>query len=133
MDKNEFPACILPDIEMYGGDTVPWVVTLVRKDGSKYTMDSVEGLRCTLTVTPFKVTTGLGGHAVPIAPLLTKEGIFKEALDGSATVLFDFLVEDTIQLRGKFTYQVDVVYGDDLRAAQGHLYIKQNINRSINY
>ncbi len=129
MDKTEFPAYILPDIEMYGGDTVPWEVTLIRDDGSKYSLETASECICTLTFTPFKVTTGLGGRANPVTPLLTKSGTIEEALDGSATVVFDFTTQDTIGLRGKFLYQIEVAHDTDLRIAQGHVYIKQNTNR----
>lgn len=129
MDKTEFPAYILPDIEMYGGDTVPWEVTLIHEDGGKYTIDGAKDFLCTLTITPFKVTTGLGGRASPVTPVLTKSGSLKQTLDESATVIFPFDIADTIGLRGKFLYQIEITYGTDLRAAQGHLYIKQNINR----
>lgn len=129
MDKTEFPVYTLPDIEMYGGDTVPWEVTLVRDDGCKYTIDDAKNFTCTLTITPFKVTTGLGGRASPVMPVLTKSGSLQETLDESAIVIFLFDIADTIGLRGKFLYQIEVACGTDLRAAQGHLYIKQNIRR----
>lgn len=129
MYKNEFPAFILPDIEIYGGDTVPWEVTLIRDDGSKYSMETASECICTLSFSPFKTTTGLGGRASTVTPVLTKSGVIKEALDGSATVVFDFAVSDTIDLRGKFLYQIEVSHDTDLRVAQGHVYIKQNTNR----
>lgn len=129
MDKNEFPVYILPDIEMYGGDTVPWEVTLVRGDGSKYILENDSKCICTLTFSPFKITTGLGGRAAAVAPVLTKSGEVKTELDGSATVVFDFTIEDTIGLRGKFLYQIEVAHEEDLRIAQGHVYIRQNTNR----
>lgn len=129
MDKLEFPAHKLPDIEMYGGDTVPWEISLVRDDGTECLSSAAEDCTCTLTFSPFKVTTGLGGRAAAVAPLLTKTGTVKETLDGSATVVFGFEASDTVNLRGKFLYQIEVAHNTDLRVAQGHVYIKQNINR----
>lgn len=129
MDKVEFPAYKLPDIEMYGGDTVPWEITLTREDGTKYAFETAAECTCTLTFTPFKVTTGLGGRAKAVMPSLTKTGEVKEALDGTATVVFNFAKDDTIGLRGKFLYQIEIAHDTDLRVAQGHIYIKQNTNR----
>lgn len=129
MDKTEFPAYILPDIEMYGGDTVPWEVVLQNEDGSEFTYNKAKDLSCELTITPFKVTTGIGGHAIPISPLLIKAGSIKEGISENAIMVFEFDATDTIALRGKFIYQIEVAYGTYLRVAQGNLYIKQNINR----
>ena len=129
MGKIELPADALPDIEMYGGDTVPWEITLIRDDGTKYLFDTAEECTCTLTFTPFKVTTGLGGRAKPVTPSMMMTGTVKAALDGTATVVFNFAKEDTIGLRGKFLYQIEVAHDTDLRIAQGHIYIKQNTNR----
>ena len=42
----------LPDIEMYGGDTLPWEVTPIRSDGSKFSVDTASELVATLTFTP---------------------------------------------------------------------------------
>lgn len=59
MDKTEFPAYILPDIEMYGGDTVPWEVTLIRDDGSKYSLETASECLCTLTFTHSRLRRAL--------------------------------------------------------------------------
>lgn len=126
MDKTEFPARSLPDIEMYGGDTTPWEMTLVDSDGAEYPSATASACTYTLCFSPSKATTGLGGDAAPIAPLLKKVGTIKEG----ATVVFSFSKEDTIGLRGKYLYQIEVSKGTDLRVAQGHVYIKQNVNRA---
>lgn len=129
MKKNEFPARVLPDIEMYGGDTSPWEVALVREDNSSLSTGIASECTCTLTFSPFKITTGLGGRASTVKPLLTKEGTVGEGSDGGAVATFTFDKQDTIGLRGKFLYQIEVVHDSDLRIAQGHVYIKQNTNR----
>lgn len=125
----KFLVDVLPYIEMYGGDTVPWEVTLVREDGQKYLIDSAQNFTCVLTVSPINSISGLGGSSLVSAPILKKTAEIKEAFDGSATAIFDFLAADTLQLRGKFIYQIDVLYGTDVRTGQGHLLVKQNINR----
>ena len=129
MNEIKFLVIVLPYIEMYGGDTVPWEVTLVRENGEKYRMDSARDFTCVLTISPINSISGLGGSSLVSTPLLKKTATIKEALDGSATAIFDFTTDDTLQLRGKFIYQIDIFYGDDVRTGQGHLLIKQNINR----
>lgn len=119
----------LPDIEMYGGDTLPWEVTMIRDDGSKFSVDTASECSSTLTFTPMKATTGLGGNANIIAPILKKTGVVVPTEDGYSAILFSFAQSDTKNLRGKFLYQIEIRYRDDLRLCQGYIYIKQNINR----
>lgn len=128
-DNNHFRATTLPDIEIYGGDTTPWEVTLVRKDGTKYSVDDAAVCVSTLTFTPLKATTGLGNNAVAFTPTLKKKGRVELDDDGLAIVVFDFAASDTKGLRGKFLYQIEVEHNGDLRISQGYIYIKQNINR----
>lgn len=127
MKKYEIES--LPDIEMYGGDTLPWEVTMIRDDGSKYSVDTASECSSTLTFTPLKATTGLGGNANAVAPILKKAGEVIATPDGYSTILFSFNQSDTKSLRGKFLYQIEIRYRDELRLCQGHIYIKQNINR----
>lgn len=128
-DNTSFNVESLPDIEMYGGDTLPWEVTLIRSDGSHFSVDTASECTATLTFTPLKASTGLGNSANALAPILTKVGEVREALSGGSIILFEFAEEDTKSLRGKFLYQIEVSHDDDLRLCQGHIYIKQNINR----
>lgn len=126
---NKYEILNLPDIEMYGGDTLPWEVTLIRDDGSKFSVDTASECTSTLTFTPLKATTGLGNNATALVPILTKVGEVKQTLDGSSVVMFFFDENDTKGLRGKFLYQIEVKHDEDLRICQGYIYIKQNINR----
>lgn len=128
-EQQKFCIEILPDIEIYGGDTLPWEVTLIRDDGSKFSVDTASECTATLTFTPLKATTGFGTNANILPPILTKTGQVKPTLDGSSIILFTFEKNDTIGLRGKFLYQIEVKHDEDLRLCQGTIYIKQNINR----
>lgn len=128
-DPEYFPIKTLPDIEMYGGDTLPWEVTLIRDDGSKFSVDTASECTATLTFTPLKATTGFGTNANILSPILTKTGEVKPTLDGNSIILFLFEKSDTVGLRGKFLYQIEVKHDEDLRLCQGTIYIKQNINR----
>lgn len=118
----------LPDIEMYGGDTTPWEIFMVYEDGTNFTVGSGTQCTCSLTLSPFviKSTLSNGGSSVP--KIWTHQGtIRRDAELGTLSAVFDFVPEDTINLRGKFVYQVDVSFGDDIRVCQGILNIKQNV------
>ena len=119
----------MPDIEMYGGDTLPWEVTLIRDDGTYFSVDTASACVFTLTVTPFNTSSGCGENATIVEPILTKTGVVESGTGDVAVVVFTFDEDDTIGLRGKFVYQIEVKHGEDLRVSQGCLYIKQNINR----
>lgn len=125
---NQYEIHTLPDIEMYGGDTLPWEVTFIRDDGTRFSVDTASECDYTLTFTPLKATTGLGGNASALSPILNITGTVKSTADG-AVVVFAFSKQDTIGLRGKFLYQIEMKRGSDLRLCQGCVYIKQNINR----
>lgn len=129
MDTYDFQTHTLPSIEMYGGDTVPWEVILTREDGSKFSLDTAAECTCTLSIMPHRVTAGIGVNAMMDAPLLIKIGDVQTTLDGTPAVVFNFVEDDTKELRGKFIYQVEVKHDTDLRICQGHLLIKQNIHR----
>lgn len=124
MENNNFKIYILPDIEMYGGDTTPWIVTPTRDDGRIYSEDYMVECTAILTLTPFKASTGQSNNSVPMNPVLIKEGELN--VD---SFIFSFDEDDTIFLRGKFVYQIEIRHNEDLRLSQGCLYIKQNINR----
>lgn len=127
--SKSFEVHTLPDIEMYGGDTLPWIISLIQDDGRTLSFDTASQCAITLSLTPLKTATGYGGYAGMVAPIFTKTAKITEAMNGEAAVIFEFEKNDTIGLRGKFVYQVEVRREDDLRLCQGTLYIKQNINR----
>lgn len=54
MEKNSFTIHTLPDIEMYGGDTTPWIVTPIKDDGRVYADDCIIECTAVLTLTPLK-------------------------------------------------------------------------------
>lgn len=119
----------LPNVDMYGGDTTPWEISLVNDDGTSFSIGQGADCTATLTLTPLKATTGLGNNANTLPPMLTKEGVLEATGTGGAAVIFKFAEADTKSLRGKFLYQIEIRHGSDLRVGQGNLYIKQNINR----
>lgn len=128
-EKKRFPVYTLPYIEMYGGETVNWEISLVQEDGTKYSVESAQACTVILSFMPVKTTTGLGYYAKPAEPVLEKRGEVTLDTDGSPVTVFTFDESDTISFRGKYIYQIEVRHNDDLRVCQGDIYIKQNINR----
>lgn len=128
MKCNCTDVIILPNITMYGGDTTPWEITLVRENGANFSI--AEGAECsaTLTVVPFE-SASMVSNAAGVTPALTKRGISAATSAGGTAVTFNFAENDTKELQGKFLYQVEVRYASDLRIGQGNLFIKQNINQ----
>lgn len=120
---------VLPEIEMYGGDTSDWEISLFKNGNEPITYQFAKECTVILTLVPLTVTSGLGNNATPVAPLLTKSATITEAQDGSPNVVFSFSATDTKNLRGKFIYQIEVQQSTNLRLCQGRIYIKQNINR----
>ena len=119
----------LPDIAMYGGDTTPWVITLTREDGS--ILDDLGGntYECILSISPFAHSYGMSGSASVFAPLLLKSSPVVQVNSGQCTSTFAFIMEDTIHLRGKYIYQIEVRSGINNRVCQGNLTILENKNR----
>lgn len=118
----------LPDMTMYGGDTTPWMITLTNEDGSNLSASSEAEYECILSVSPFAHVYGGGNNASIAKPVLTKTaGVDKSA--NACTATFTFIMEDTIHLRGKYTYQIEVRSGINNRVSQGNLTILENKNR----
>lgn len=119
----------LPEVTMYGGDTTPWSVLIVKQNGNPYPFESLTGSTAKMTFTPYAISAGLGANAEAIAPVLTKTGTMTSDPSGIGTVLFTMTKEDTISMRGKYIYQVEISKENELRVLQGIVTIKQNINR----
>lgn len=121
---------------MYGGDTTPWEITLLREDGSKLSYNTGKSLSVKFSFSPVSATTQFGFQAYAATPILSKTISTREAEDGGTAILVEFSEEDTVKLRGKFVYQLDIYKYDDPdgdilnnhRICQGWVLIKQNID-----
>ena len=120
---------VLPEIEMYGGDTSDWEISLFKNGNEPITYQFAKECTVVLTIVPLTVTSGLGNNSTAVTPLLTKSATIAQLPDGSPSVVFSFNATDTKNLRGKFIYQIEVQQSTNLRLCQGRIYIKQNINR----
>ena len=129
MSNGCFIAQKLPDIEMYGGDTTPWEIVLMRDSNTIFEYETGQGCSVILTVTPSKTSTGQSAGAVLADPILIKHGAIQSTADAGTLAVFSFVDTDTKNLRGKYTYQIEVHYENELRLGQGSLYVKQNMNR----
>lgn len=130
MDKCEQKLRLLPDIEMYGGSTAPWEISLMNDSGRQYYASEMSGLNAVLTISPYTVTLGAASGSSNIPPLVTINATISADVDNHAIATFEFSKSDTINLRGKFIYQLEFINDSDVRIGQGYLYIRQNINRS---
>lgn len=129
MSNGCFAAQKLPDIEIYGGDTTPWEIVLMRDNNTIFDYTSGEQCSVILTVTQSKTSTGQSAGAVLVAPIFTKHGAIQSTATGGTIAIFSFADVDTKHLRGKYTYQIEVQFENELRIGQGSLYVKQNMNR----
>lgn len=122
----------LPDITIYGGDTAPWNVNVVQQNGNPYPYSSLSDAEAVLTFTPYAISMGLNNNAEIIEPVLSALGTIEEDEESGARIVFILAYSDTINLRGKYIYQVEISKDGDRRVLQGFATIKQNINRASN-
>lgn len=127
MSRIDIPITLLPDLEMYGGDTEPWVFDMVHAGGRRYSMGEAMGYTCSLTITPFTYAAGLGSETYP--KTLQMNGTI-EAFDGEgASAVFRIASATTKNMAGKYIYQVELSAGEEKRIGQGSLFVRSNINR----
>lgn len=130
MSKYDYTLNVLPDIEMYAGDTAPWVVYPM-DEHNRIRYESLSNYVNTLTIMPFTVSAGISANAMIPQVVLRKTGNADSGDDGYMIVTYTFSEGDTKSLRGKYVYQIEMKSqtGSVVRIGQGNLYIKQNINR----
>lgn len=122
---------------MYGGDTTPWEITLVRKDGSKVAYYGTgESCKATMKFAPLN-NSGMFGHSPVLTPVLTKEATMSMIeSNGGTLATFSFGKDETINLWGKYIYQIDIAWPDEngagSRIYQGTVTIIQNVDRKSN-
>lgn len=123
---NNFDAGKLPDITIYAGDTTPWNVTIVKKNGDPYPFSELEGSTAVFTLTPYTATSGMGANAVPVEPVLILNGEVSGSMNDIGVATFSPSRTDTLELRGKYVYQIEILNGNEARVGQGSLTIKPN-------
>lgn len=117
----------LPSIEMYGGDTVPWEIELVRENGEYFSYDTASECSFKMVFLPFYADqTGISYS--DIVPVIQKSGAVIDN-DGRALIEFRFTTEDTRDLWGKYLYQIEVTHDEEHRSMQGVVNIRQNLDR----
>ena len=122
---KEADKIVLPNIEMYGGDTTPWQYDLYHNDGRRYTRSEATGYTAKLYIIPYAYKAGF---AMTGSPVLTKTATISEK-DGGAAATFEFGPSETLTMAGKYIYQVEFTGGSERRVGQGDLYIHPNIHQ----
>lgn len=130
-DNGCYCAPVMPELEMYAGETIPWNVQILDDHGEAYLHQDLSAYSASLALMPYKVSHGLGMNALAVAPVLEKPGVMETKADGSLYAVFEMTKQDTIMLSGKFTYQITVVFRGDRRVSQGHVLIRQNIHHAF--
>lgn len=126
MRGNNYSAYTFPDIELYAGDTTEWVVPVyIDYTGNPFDVD-MSLLSAELTILPHNMSVNMGSDQLAdLAPSLSIEG----TLDSGGAFHFVFTEQDTKDFKGKYKYQIDVRYENELRICQGNVYFRRNINR----
>ena len=115
---------------MYAGDSTPWSISLIQQNGNPYPYSSLKDASASLTLMPYTVLSGIGDNAEIVDPVVSIDGELTGDPSGTCTLRFSLRPEDTLSLRGKFIYQIDVFNDTDRRISQGVVTIKPNINRN---
>lgn len=121
----------LPDILMYGGDTTPWFITLEDENGNALIPTEGDVYQCVLSIIPFGTTFGLGDSAFVFSPVLQKTSTFENNGENIYQAKINFVPADTLSLRGKYIYQIEVKNTGSNRVNQGKMTVLANINRKV--
>lgn len=115
----------LPDIDMYGGDTTPWEITIQLPVSDPNFTTELSSLSCVFTLTPYRSPMA-ASMAVDKQQIVLQKNVSlnQSTSPGIATALIDFSIEDTCCLSGKYIYQIAITNDIDLFIAQGKLLIK---------
>ncbi len=123
MGKYDNAVGVLPDLEMIGGDTTAWKISLNHLAGDAYAYNELSTYSGVLTITPFSIAQG-----VRTTPVVTKTASVQRGLSQEATLTFEFEASDTMNLAGKYIYQIELGDEDYGRVGQGTLLIRRNNN-----
>lgn len=126
---NKYECVKLPDIVMYGGDTTPWIVNMVKESGELYTTSELgDAFKVAdLYFMPYGITTGAASDVSIDDPTLQIQGTLSTDDNGYPIIVFNFIPENTSILRGKYIYQIEISGSTETRLAQGVVTIKQNV------
>lgn len=113
---------VLPDWEFVGGETQEYTFTLRADNGGYY---DVPGATASLAVAPF---------VNPTSTLFSKTASVTANEAGcNCLVVFRLNMEDTIDLHGKFIYQITIKTTQGMVASpqRGRMYITRNIDKAF--
>lgn len=128
MAKADYTRYILPDIEMYAGNTDTWDVQLFTPNMRQFDFSELEGYTYRLIIKDYGYTHRSNG---PTYFTLVKTGTLIRDDNGVGAVAhFEFTKADTNDRYGKYTYQIEIEGRGEYASAQGNLFIFKNINHS---
>lgn len=125
MENCNYAVSRLPDIEIYAGDTSSWTVNLFHEDKSPYVYEELFGAACVFTVKQF----GVLNTDVSSAIITKRIPFMSDDPEESVSLKIKFDVVDTLALRGKYIYQIEIITGQSNMVYQGYLRILQNLSR----
>lgn len=110
-------AYTLPEITVYAGDNTPWEIEVTNADGSL----TQQSINCELNVVSL-----IDADDEDTTTVLTKTITLTLDTDGVLKGMFEFSSSDTLNLYGKYVYQIDVLGTGNSRISQGFLTIIKN-------
>ena len=128
MPRIDYRRQILPDIEMYGGNTDQWEIPLFRSRDERLSYEDALHCTFTLVIKDFGYCHRTNGMSYFT---LIKPGYVTHDPDGGGIANFDFTTSETFGRYGKYTYQViaeDTTYAVRV-VAQGNLFITKAIDQ----
>lgn len=129
MAKIDNRVMILPDVEMYGGNTDTWEVALINSYGRPYKYSEIQDINYTakLVVAKYGISGLTGSYG---ETEFTIDGELRAGDDGvSAVMVFHFEHNYTAELSGKYVYQVTIYKNTTTYAsAQGTLMIRHRLD-----
>lgn len=123
----------LPDLTVYGGSSEVISVLPKKPDGQYMTVEEADACSTKLTLARLSVLSGLGNNGTPVPPVLSKTGSVEVDDDGYPNFVFQMVSSDTLKLRGKYIYQIEIKSaasgGTTPQIFQGTMYIRYNTDQ----
>lgn len=126
MGQSNLQNYVLPDIEMYAGDTDIWEFQINDEHMRPLSYDDVKYFEFKLVIKDFGYAHRPSGMYFTI----TKTGeCAEEEGTGFGLARFTFSKNDTLDRYGKYLYRMEVTGNGLITSAQGNLYITRNIDQ----
>ena len=119
MNDYEHTAFTLPTIDIVGGETESLTFNIYTSTHEP--ADLVSGTECGFAIAPYVAQNA--------TPLITKTCTIQAGSSGANNVVITSLSSsDTVNLYGKYIYQLTIKFGNRAEPYQGIMYIARNIH-----